>query len=80
MVFLESFLSSKLNPLVTLGRSGSLGLKGFVNQYNADAELLDDLVFTPPLSFLALRANYPLRMIIGRPSTTRSLFSIRQQF
>jgi hypothetical protein len=51
MVFLESFLSSKLNPLVTLGRSGSLGLKGFVNKFNADAELLDDLVFTsfPPL-------------------------------
>ncbi|KAH9977284.1 hypothetical protein BGW80DRAFT_1435953 [Lactifluus volemus] len=43
MVFLESFLSSKLNPLVTLGRSGSLGLKGFVNKFNADAELLDDL-------------------------------------
>jgi hypothetical protein len=54
MVFLESFLASKLNPLVTLGRSGSLGFKGFVNQFNADAELLDDLVFTRPLPFLAL--------------------------
>ncbi|KAI0253869.1 hypothetical protein BJV78DRAFT_1189908 [Lactifluus subvellereus] len=43
MVFLESILASKLNPLVTLGRSGSLGLKGFVNKFNADAELLDDL-------------------------------------
>lgn len=46
MVFLESILTSKLNPLVTLGRTGSLGLKGFVNQFNADAELLDDLVCT----------------------------------
>jgi hypothetical protein len=80
MVFLESFLSSKLNPLVTLGRSGSLGLKGFVNKFNADAELLDDLVFTCSLPFLSLRADYPLRMTIGRPSTTRSLFSIRRQF
>ena len=45
MVFLESALSSKFNPLVTLGRSGSFGtLKGFVNRFNGDAELLDDLV------------------------------------
>jgi len=43
MVFLESALSSKFNPLVTLGRSGSFGLKGFVNKFNGDAELLDDL-------------------------------------
>jgi len=43
LAFLESVLSSKLNPLVTLGRTGSLGLKGFVNKYNGDAELLDDL-------------------------------------
>ena len=45
MVFLENALSSKFNPLVTLGRSGSFGtLKGFVNRFNGDAELLDDLV------------------------------------
>ena len=44
MVFLETALDSKLNPLVALGRSGSLGLSGFVNKFNADAELLDDLV------------------------------------
>ncbi len=44
MVFLESALDSKLNPLVALGRSGSMGLSGFVNKFNADAELLDDLV------------------------------------
>ncbi|KAI0050058.1 hypothetical protein FA95DRAFT_1677081 [Auriscalpium vulgare] len=43
MVFLENMLSSKFNPLLSLGRSGSLGLKGFVNKFNADAELLDDL-------------------------------------
>ena len=44
MVFLETALDSKLNPLVALGRNGSLGLSGFVNKFNADAELLDDLV------------------------------------
>ncbi|KAK7467073.1 hypothetical protein VKT23_004134 [Stygiomarasmius scandens] len=43
MVFLESMLESKLNPLVALGRNGSLGLSGIVNKFNADAELLDDL-------------------------------------
>jgi hypothetical protein len=43
MVFLESALESKFNPLVALGRNGSLGLSGFVNKFNADAELLDDL-------------------------------------
>ncbi|KAI0350240.1 hypothetical protein OH77DRAFT_1431241 [Trametes cingulata] len=44
MVFLESALDSKLNPLVALGRNGSMGLSGFVNKFNADAELLDDLL------------------------------------
>lgn len=44
MVFLESALENKYNPLVLLGRSGSLGLSGFVNKFNAEAELLDDLV------------------------------------
>ena len=44
MVFLEAALESKFNPLVALGRSGSLGLSGIVNKFNADAELLDDLV------------------------------------
>ncbi|KAF8631431.1 hypothetical protein AX17_005108 [Amanita inopinata Kibby_2008] len=43
MVFLEAALGSKLNPLVALGKSGQLGLSGFVNKFNADAELLDDL-------------------------------------
>ena len=44
MVFLEKALGSKFNPLVALGRNGSLGLSGFVNKFNAEAELLDDLV------------------------------------
>jgi len=43
MVFLESALESKFNPLVALGRAGSMGLTSFVNKFNADAELLDDL-------------------------------------
>ncbi|GBE82620.1 Uncharacterized protein SCP_0410050 [Sparassis crispa] len=43
MVFLENLLESKMNPLVALGRAGSLGLSSFVNKFNADAELLDDL-------------------------------------
>jgi hypothetical protein len=43
MVFLETALESKFNPLVALGRNGALGLSGFVNKFNADAELLDDL-------------------------------------
>ncbi|KAI0071818.1 hypothetical protein K474DRAFT_1712149 [Panus rudis PR-1116 ss-1] len=43
MVFLETALESKLNPLTVLGRNGQLGLSGFVNKFNADAELLDDL-------------------------------------
>jgi hypothetical protein len=42
MVFLEAALESKFNPLVALGKAGRLS--GFVNRFNADAELLDDLV------------------------------------
>ncbi|KAG1754457.1 hypothetical protein EDB19DRAFT_1892451 [Suillus lakei] len=43
MVFLEAALDSKLNPLTALGRSGTAGFSSFVNKFNADAELLDDL-------------------------------------
>ncbi|KAL4076965.1 hypothetical protein V8B97DRAFT_1866259 [Scleroderma yunnanense] len=43
LVFLETALDSKLNPLTALGRSGAFGLGGFVNKFNAEAELLDDL-------------------------------------
>ncbi|KAG6919956.1 hypothetical protein DXG01_013305 [Tephrocybe rancida] len=39
----ETALDSKFNPLVAMGRSGTLGLSGFVNKFNAEAELLDDL-------------------------------------
>lgn len=42
MVFLEAALESKFNPLVALGRAGRLS--GFLNRFNGDAELLDDLV------------------------------------
>ncbi|THH08214.1 hypothetical protein EW145_g2858 [Phellinidium pouzarii] len=43
MNFLESILESKFNPLVAMGKRGSTKVSGFVNKYNADAELLDDL-------------------------------------
>jgi len=42
--FLESALSTRLNPLVALGKSETFGLRGFSNHFNGDAELLDDLV------------------------------------
>lgn len=42
MNFMETFLDSKLNPFVALAKRGSL--KGFVNKFNGEAELLDDLV------------------------------------
>ncbi|KAJ7083825.1 hypothetical protein C8R43DRAFT_320318 [Mycena crocata] len=43
LVFLEQALESKFNPLVALGKAGSMGLSSFVNKFNAEAELLDDL-------------------------------------
>ncbi|KAJ6630651.1 hypothetical protein B0H10DRAFT_1982192 [Mycena sp. CBHHK59/15] len=43
LVFLETALESKYNPLVALGKAGSMGLSSFVNKFNAEAELLDDL-------------------------------------
>ncbi len=73
MVFLETALESKLNPLTVLGRNGQMGLSGFVNKFNADAELLDDLVS----SFLSLQSmSSPgltggCRMTTGRQSRTR---------
>ena len=44
MNFMEALLESKLNPLVAMGKRGSTKVGGFVNKFNADAELLDDLV------------------------------------
>lgn len=43
MVFLETALDSKVNPLTALGRSG-IAFTGIVNKFNSEAELLDDLV------------------------------------
>ncbi|KDQ06742.1 hypothetical protein BOTBODRAFT_39397 [Botryobasidium botryosum FD-172 SS1] len=43
MNFLETALESKFNPIIALGRNGSLGLGSMVNKFNTDAELLDDL-------------------------------------
>ncbi|KAG8704747.1 hypothetical protein FRC08_002055 [Ceratobasidium sp. 394] len=43
MNFLETALESKFNPLTTLAQKGSLGLSNFVNKFNKDPELLDDL-------------------------------------
>lgn len=75
MVFLETALESKLNPLVALGRAGSMGLSGFVNKFNADAELLDDLVrIRLPRCDLDLRCQAYVdsrRTIIGRQNPTR---------
>jgi hypothetical protein len=78
MVFLENALSSKFSPFVALGK---LGPKGFMNRFNGDAELLDDLVFI--FCFFHLHSELIVcffkikkRMIIGRPHTTRSLFCI----
>ncbi len=70
MTFLETALSSKLNPLVALGRSGAFGLRGFVNHFNGDADLLDDLV---PISFRRSFRSELIsfeRMTIGHPNAT----------
>jgi hypothetical protein len=44
MTFLETALSTRLNPLVALSKTDTFGLRGFRNNFNGDAELLDDLV------------------------------------
>ena len=76
MVFLETALESKLNPLVALGKSGSWGLSGFVNKFNADAELLDDLVgFSLWHSRWSQYENaYIHRMITGLLDHTRFVY------
>jgi hypothetical protein len=73
MGYLETTLSSKLSPFVALGKKG---FDGFVNKFNGDAELLDDLVRIFFFPCLRSELIVVLRMIIGRPSTTRSLFCI----
>ena len=70
---METILESKLNPLVVMGKRGSTKVGGFVNKFNADAELLDDLVGFP-VAFLTLYASslrYPHRMITGQQRVTR---------
>ncbi|KAF8447483.1 hypothetical protein L210DRAFT_849761 [Boletus edulis BED1] len=42
MVFMEAALDSKLNPLTAIARTGQ-AITGFVNKFNGEAELLDDL-------------------------------------
>ena len=44
MNFMEAVLGSSLNPLVAMAKKGSSKLGSFVNKFNAEAELLDDLV------------------------------------
>jgi len=74
MTFLETALSSKLNPLVALARAGTFGLQGFVNHFNGDPELLDDLVLIPfPLPLRSELSSFK-RMITGRPNTIWSAF------
>ena len=73
MVFLESALESKFNPLVHLGRKGSFGLSGFVNKFNAEAELLDDLVSCAHSVALETCLIKFLRMITGRLEATRQV-------
>jgi len=60
MVFLETALESKLNPLVAIGKTGSLGLSGFVNKFNAEAELLDDLVRLPLAQDVAIYDSFSI--------------------
>ena len=43
-------LESKLNPVTALSKTGAVA-KNFVNKFNADAELLDDLVCLLPTTF-----------------------------
>ena len=71
MVFLETALESKFNPLVALGRSGSLGLTSFVNKFNLEAELLDDLVSFFPSVFTIPCLRHFCRMITGPAVHTR---------
>lgn len=53
MTFIETVLESKLNPLVAMGKRGSSKASGFVNKFNADAELLDDLVSSFNIDFVS---------------------------
>lgn len=80
MVFLETALESKMNPLVVLGRNGSLGLSGFVNKFNADAELLDDLVRFLVMVYIAQLLMTRLRMTTGQRNLTRFFTFVSRVF
>ena len=54
---METILESKLNPLVVMGKRGSTKVGGFVNKFNADAELLDDLVNHFIISLFYIRSH-----------------------
>jgi len=73
MVFLEGALDSKFNPLVHLSKKRTFGLAGFVNKFNAEAELLDNLVS----HVRRHRAGYGLigllRMTLGQQGVTKCL-------
>jgi hypothetical protein len=72
LTFLETFLDSKMNPLVALGRKGALGMSGFVNKFNAEAELLDDLVSRYIQEFPRVSTKIPaIRTITGLRRVTR---------
>jgi hypothetical protein len=73
MVFIETALEAKFNPLLILARAGGLGLSGLVNKFNNEAELLDDLVSHSRYQDVII-SNIPFnRMTIGRPHHTRYL-------
>jgi hypothetical protein len=72
MVFLETALDSKLNPLVAIGKTGSLGLSGFVNKFNSEAELLDDLVRLLSHMQVLISINWYNRTTIGLLVAIRS--------
>ena len=40
---IEHALESRFNPITAIGKTGTFA-KNFVNKFNSDAELLDDLV------------------------------------
>ncbi|CAK5277760.1 unnamed protein product, partial [Mycena citricolor] len=67
MNFLETALGSKFNPIVALGKARSMG---FINKFNGEAEILDDLV--RPISLCLSRSSaHNDRTITGRVIHTR---------
>ncbi len=72
---METFLDSKLNPFVALAKRGTM--KGFVNKFNGEAELLDDLVSDfYDNDFVSLTIVFAVRTTIGQRKGTRYLQGI----